>query len=72
MTEKEFKQEYMGMCVSDEEVIEYLEKENAKLKEQIEKMKNCNNCRYNVSSKKQNLCACSYCCNDCSKWELAE
>ena len=42
------------------------------LKQQIEKMKNCNNCKYNESTKKQNLCSCNYCCNNCSKWEMAE
>ena len=42
------------------------------LEAQIEKMKNCNNCRYNESSKKQNICTCNYCCNDCNRWELEE
>lgn len=36
MTEKEFKHKYMGICVSDQEIIEYLEKENKQLKKQEE------------------------------------
>ncbi len=58
------------LCNDVAEYVEKLQKENAELKAQIEKMKNCNNCRYNGSSKKQNVCIYSYCCNDCNKGEM--
>lgn len=55
---------------------ETLEKENVKLKQQIEKMKCCTNCKHH------NFSYMPYCCNKnniaihswnlCDKWELAE
>lgn len=54
-----------------EEVFSNIEKENEQLKQQIEKMKCCNNCKLYQCEKWKNN-EINYHFNKCEKWELAE
>ena len=47
------------------------EKENAKLKEQIEKMKRCVNCKHSLTMS-DTKSPCNYCDTKFNKWELKE
>lgn len=53
-----------------------LEKENAELKDQIEKMKNVGNCKHTITcanwNEKQTILGCMKFCKNCKEWELAE
>ena len=53
-----------------------LEKENAELKEQIEKMKNVGNCKHSMNcakwNEKQTVLGLMKFCLNCKDWELAE
>ena len=70
----QFDEQMKTKCIvytDNSKVIAELEKENAELKAQIEKMKNMQNCKHNWESKGQ--CVFNnngYCI--CDKWELAE
>lgn len=59
-----------------EETVEYfenLEKENEQLKQQINKMKCCGNCKhYCINDEDDFDCCRSYNCTKFDKWELAE
>lgn len=79
MTEEEFRKEYMGMCVSDKEIIKYLEKENKQLKEQLK-----NNPYVQILQKEKSEMAEDFakqiekmkCCGNCKyffmNWDIAE
>ena len=54
-----------------EEVFSSFEKENEQLKQQIEKMKCCNNCKLYQCEKWKNN-EINYHFNKCENWELAE
>lgn len=54
-----------------EEVFSIFEKENEQLKQQIEKMKCCNNCKLYQCEKWKNN-EINYHFNKCENWELAE
>ena len=52
--------------------LEEAEKENAELKQQVDKMKCCENCKHDVLHYIINsFCPCDV-CNDNDKWELKE
>ena len=60
------------LCNDIADYLEELQKENAELKEQIEKMKCCYKCKYsNTSSFLYRLEPCNE-CYSYSKWELSE
>lgn len=54
-----------------EEIFSSFEKENEQLKQQIEKMKCCNNCKLYQCEKWKNN-EINYHFNKCENWELAE
>ena len=74
-----FKHEYMGICVSDQEIIEYLEKENAELKAQINYQTHCSKTQHEAAnemskqiaeleSKVKQLRCCGNCSEPC--WDF--
>ena len=70
--EKE-KCEILGIIQGKDKVIQKLEKENAELKEQIEQMKCCENCRYYSRTYEHCYSYDSYQnCKSLSNWRLAE
>ena len=77
---KTFKEviEEVEFHISDKQRITKLEEENAELKEQIEKMKNCRNCKYLTRKliNCKNIQICKVNPNNiygvCDIWELAE
>ena len=70
--EKE-KCELLGIIQGKDKVIQELEKENAELKEQIEQMKCCENCRYYSRTYGHCYLYDSYQnCKSLSNWRLAE
>ena len=62
-----------GQKMTNKEKLEILkfEKENEQLKQQIEKMKCCNNCKLYQCEKWENN-EINYHFNKCENWELAE
>lgn len=70
--EKE-KCELLGIIQDKDKVIQELKKENAELKEQIEQMKCCENCRYYSRTYEHCYLYHSYQnCKSLSNWRLAE
>ena len=70
---EEEKCELLGIIQGKDKVIQELEKENAELKEQIEKMKCCENCRYYSRTYGHCYSYDSYQnCKSLSNWRLAE
>ena len=70
---EEEKCELLGIIQGKDKVIQELEKENAELKEQIEKMKCCENCRYYSRTYGHCYSNDSYQnCKSLSNWRLAE
>ena len=51
--------------------LELFEKENEQLKEQIKKMKRCENCKHSYHDRYHTL-QCMYNCINFDKWEVAE
>ena len=65
--------ELLGIIQGKDKVLQELEKENAKLKEQIEKMKCCENCRHYSHTYEHCYSYSSYQnCKSLSNWRLAE
>ena len=79
MTNKEKLEILKKVCIENidyvsgivEEVFSSFEKENEQLKQQIEKMKCCNNCKLYQCEKWKNN-EINYHFNKCENWELAE
>ena len=70
---EEEKCELLGIIQGKDKVIQELEKENAELKEQIEQMKCCENCRYYSRTYEHCYSYDSYQnCKSLSNWRLAE
>lgn len=63
--------EILWKAVDELEHIKELKKENKQLKQQIEKMKCCENCRHSYHDRYHTL-QCRYNCLNFDKWELAE
>lgn len=61
---------YKNCAKSDCEVLKIL-KENEQLKQQIEKMRICENCKHSYHDRYHNL-RCIYNCFNFDKWELGE
>ena len=63
--------EILWKAVDELEHIKELKKENKQLKQQIEKMKCCENCRHSYHDRYHTL-QCRYNCLNFDKWEIAE
>ena len=63
--------EILWKAVDELEHIKELKKENKQLKQQIEKMKCCENCRHSYHDRYHTL-QCRYNCLNFDKWEITE
>lgn len=71
MTNEEKLKRLTALLLNKEDIITDLRIENTKLKEQIEKMKRCVNCKHSLTMS-DTKSPCNYCDTKFNKWELKE